>query len=968
MTGRSPEGERLYRILWAKTDPMNQAPLHYHALATHLMDVAAVTHEIWKTALSPYRRRQWTAELRVDESLAGRWLAFLAGCHDLGKASVTFQQKAPVQMARLLAESVGAVRSYSGATPIPHGSVTAGTLENILVRRLGLTRQAARRASVITGGHHGRVPSAVEVAQASVEKDPESIGLGIWEIARDDLVAYLAAGIGLPDALPESLQAIPLSYPSAMRLAGLVSVADWVGSDEECFPFSIEVPIPTEAFALSTMRAQAALRHHGWIAPSVALPAGSMSETFPWLTRPKPGQVAAMDAIGNISGPAIVVVEYPMGWGKTEIALWAAARWAERDGIDGFYVAMPTRTTSDQLYSRASALFDIHHEPDAERPNLRRISGLAPLSTMRTPDGIELDSSIPWSDTVAWDIEKGARPTGESDADRERERRSTWFEQRNRGLLARYGVGTIDQAMLSVMLTRHHFVRLEGLAGKTVILDEVHAYDTYMASIVDELIGWLGVLGNPVVILTATLPKKRTDELVEAYRKGAGWDEIPISYEPYPRLTVRDERTATVRHVPATDERRVTLRPVPMPALAGDIPWSNLGPQLQERLAAGGTAAVICNTVSQAQVAYTALRDHFDIDDLTLFHARFRRRERRTIQDSVLARFGPHAHDDHTAGQDGVCNRRHVVVATQVIEQSLDLDFDVMVSVLCPIDLLLQRSGRLHRHERGLCPRPASVAQPEFWITGFTATTDDGTPRFAPGSDAVYGRYPLLRTWWALRDRDEIVIPDDVEQLIELVYGPDVDRPADPQRLKDWEQSLAEFEEQSRDDEAKGKAALIRGPRADNPEKQRDVFSAQGVHAASAEDLPPEIRRAGIHTRLGPPSIDVILLRANDPMELRTAVTATGQSRLDGRTIDELIERSVSISMQGAVAAITSEVTPSSWKRIPFLRHARPVVLGDDGRRTLATGLTLSLHPELGVILERPGARNNIRVNQEEDE
>ena len=167
-------------------------------------------------------------------------------------------------------------------------------------------------------------------------------------------------------------------------------------------------------------------------------------------------------------------------------------------------------------------------------PNLIRVSGQAPLSAVRAKvEDLEQDERLAGS----------ANPTEtdrSSSAERREEavRRAQWFGRRGRGLLATYGVGTVDQAMLGVLATRHNFVRLAGLESRTVIFDEVHSYDIYMSTIVDRLLGLLGALGSPVVILTATLPAHRTAQLVAAYASGAKWNLPDWQPASYPRLTI----------------------------------------------------------------------------------------------------------------------------------------------------------------------------------------------------------------------------------------------------------------------------------------------------------------------------------------------------------------------------------------------------------------------------------------------
>lgn len=965
--------------LWAKTDQKNPAPDRYHALALHLVDVAAVTLELWRTSTSPSRRRQWITDLGVDDDLAGRWLAFIAGCHDLGKASVTFQELDDSQLNRVVRATGIAVRTtkLAGVPTLPHGQVTAGELGGILTADFGLDRLAANRLAVVTGGHHGSFAHGDQASKASSRQNPDAVGTGVWATWRSALIDYLARALELPRPLPNALKTRMLSYPSALRLAGLVSLSDWIGSDEHFFPLTATVPDdPRQAFRTSKGRAGRALRHHGWLAPSATIPAASLSDTFPWLTDAKAGQVVAMEVMAGTDGPGIAVVEYPMGWGKTEIALWAAARWAAHDGIDGFYVAMPTRTTSDQLFARTEDLFARHLGSDAEPPNLRRVSGRTRLSTSIGVDSVPPSQGETPSDgdTLAWDIASGSQPAG-VDREAERRQRSSWFERRNRGLLARYGVGTIDQAMLGVLQSRHYFVRLEGLGGKTVIFDEVHSYDIYMAEIVDELLRWLGALGSPVVILTATLPRQRTRELISAYRTGAGWSEIVIELEPYPRLTVGTAVGVISRHVePAPNDVR-TVSLVRLPSRPGDdaAMWVNLAGRLSDRLADGGTAAVICNTVAQAQDAFRALDGMFGDDELELFHARFRQRERREIQERVLLEFGKDTHDKH---KRRIRPRRKVVVATQVIEQSLDLDFDLMVSMFCPTDLLLQRSGRLHRHHRTHDLRPPGLKEPELWLIGYgEGNGPDPVPAFHRGSEAVYQRFPLLRSWWALRGRDQVVVPADIEQLIEATYSDGASAPVAGTALGEaWESARRVFVKQVESDVSIATRVRIPSLTEDDPVEELDALAAETGMRPTEDGLDPEVIHSAIRTRLGPQSIDVIILTESEASRFNLAPNCVDSVQPGATLVEELLDRSVGISLRGAVKALRESAVPRSWADIPVLRNARLVFLDARSRQRLTDGYTIELTLRLGVSFEREDLERGIGrkflpdAQQEEEE
>ncbi len=958
---------RHFTCLWAKTDRDDPSPDRYHPLALHLVDVAAVAHELWRTAWSPYRQKRWADALGADEEIAGRWLAFITGAHDLGKASPSFQQRAEGHLDRINRQTGESFKERQFTNPLPHGFVTVGTLTGLLVDRFELTPLPADRLAMATGAHHGAFASSREFLDALPDSGRQrEIGIGVWATWRADLLDYLAAAVGLPDPLPGGLRNRLLTYPAALALAGTVSYADWIGSDERFFQLSTTVPEdPAEAFGESTIKARSALAELRFHVPSVAIPAGSISDTFEFVREPNAGQIAAMEVMGTTDGPGIAVIEYPMGWGKTEVALWMAARWAQQDGIDGFYVAMPTRTTSDQLFQRVNRMVKFHADSTGASPNLIKVSGQTPYGASE-PDieQIAAEEDIFGNANPTADRDTGAVIERGSQAD-ERQRRNEsfrrgrWFGQRGRGLLATYGVGTVDQAMLGVLTTRHHFVRLAGLDGRTVIFDEVHSYDVYMSTIVDRLLGFLGALGCPVVILTATLPIDRTRSLVKAYTDGAGWNLTDWQPAEYPRLTVATANGGTVSvpvSVPESAATSFQLERIRHDVADDDGLWRLIAIRLQSVLTDGGTAAVVCNTVAQAQAAYRALTSVFPTNELELFHARFRQRERRAIQERVLRDFGKETGTkDHP-----IRPHRRIVVATQVIEQSLDLDFDLMVSMFCPVDLLLQRSGRLQRHLKTRPFRPSSLQQPVLWLTGYDET--DGVPQFPRGSDAVYGTYPLLRSWWALHELDVVHVPGDITRLIETAYSGSDDPPsAAPELAAKWANAETAYRKRQAESERKAEGGLI-------PALSEDDLS-DGV---GNDALTPELRTSepeAAQTRLGPPSITVVVLKAEEAQTYAEAVAMDGKDKPSMKTIGALLDRSVPVSLQGVTQELQSLPRPPSWERVSSLQHSALVVLDEGGQMPMPgdSKWTIRLDPHLGLCLDRAVTAPPLTVEQEEE-
>ena len=634
----------------------------------------------------------------MSEADCGRFLAFLAALHDLGKASAGYQKKyAPEWLKRDL-EQAGLGLNGAGSAydkGFPHGTVTTWALRSLLPEALGLDARFAGKIGVALGGHHGAWPGPGADEYLFDGKHPQ------WEQVRRDLVWETQAVFAPPKCvtMPSSVEE---QNTFLTILSGLTSVADWIGSrNEECFGY-VQQPISTRQYALkSATSARKGLSDLGWIGWQPVASEQTFAEAFAYLgiESPRPLQQAVIDLACGATSPTLMILEAPTGVGKTEIALYVADRWLGKNAGRGLYVAMPTQATSNQMYTRVGEFLDRQY-PDMKL-NYHLVHGQAA-----------------WADDLIKQVElQGVGDDGLSHINAE-----SWFGSRKRTLLAPFGVGTVDQALMSVLQTRHFFVRLLGLSHKVVIFDEVHAYDTYMNTLFHRLLTWLNAIGTSVIVLSATLPAQTRRDLVKAY---TGQD-LPEETPAYPMLTL------------ANSERQQTKTLPPPTSHSLELMWcaerepDALALSLQRELAEGGCAAVICNTVGRAQAIYRALEaarqcGKLDIEreNLILFHGRFPPIWRRRIEESVRKKFE----------KGGQRPQRAIVVATQVIEQSLDIDFDLMISELAPMDLLIQRAGRLHRHSsndehRYGLPRRLIVIEPD--------SKADGTPHFG-------NRHPCLR-------------------------------------------------------------------------------------------------------------------------------------------------------------------------------------------------------------------------------
>jgi CRISPR-associated endonuclease/helicase Cas3 len=925
--------------LWAKKlSNQGMADSSFHPLFFHMLDVACVTECLWQFALERGFRKEISARLNLKEEQTGNWLAFWAGLHDLGKASPAFQGKWQEGW-----ESLGPelrLRKLP-SNPLPHGILSAAFIPELLTKRFPIfPRNLADGLGRALGGHHGTFPRSGDLK--GINKD--QCGGGNWKEVRRELFYQFAGQFRLEDA--DVLGNNP-DHSFFLLLAGLVSVADWIGSNSNFFQFA-DADIDPKRYAVQARyNALNALQTLGWLGWHPLTDFPKMEDLFPAIKKYglRPLQETTVRLAEKLTEPGLVILEAPMGEGKTEAAMYLADRWAVSLGQRGCYFALPTMATSNQMFSRVKEFLQDRYPDDLV--NFQLLHGHAALSAefqLLQKKGARLFAP---TDIDAEEQQGSGRPPAEVAA-------SEWFTYRKRGLLAPFGVGTVDQALLAVLKTRHFFVRLFGLSGKTVIVDEVHAYDAYMMKLLERLLEWLAACGCAVVLLSATLPGERRQALVKAFARGLGRDDTSLKMpeRPYPRLTWVSRTSDDIEVEPFVASSQFS-RTIRYEWVNGAIPPGTgqvfkLGERLQEALADGGCAAVICNTVGGAQEVYRALKPFFPDQDtadgqpeLSLFHARYLYEDREQREGQALRRFGKPS--------DPKVKRpcRAVLVATQVIEQSLDLDFDLMVTEMAPVDLLLQRVGRLHRHLR---LRPPGLVSPQLWIT--SPDLSDGIPDFGKGTEWVYERHILLRSWLALKDRSSVAIPGEVEELIEAVYGDG--RP--PEGLssllaQDWEESWKDLQGDLERDSAEARFRYILPPYYED-----DILEDRNPELD--EDSPEIHQSLQAATRLGDPSISLICLYG-DERKVTLDIDGHNLANLEEKPSKEatlaLMRRSVSLSYRGLAPWLTGNAErPAGWEKHPLLCRCRLLRL-DKNHSWRGGEYKLRVDPEEGVIITKPG-------------
>ena len=646
--------------------------------------------------------------------------AFLGMAHDIGKATALFQSNIlrhiPLAQQRLAA-ALPLPKSFLHGEDSPHAR--AG--EAILLE-LGCP---AGLASIV-GAHHGR-PQQNEPDNFICDQMELYPG-NYWGKGREQKAQWRAIWQELLQAALEqgglsSLDKLPLlTIPAQILLTGLLTMADWIASNPRYFPLISAEELGEESLYPARVEAawQALSLTFPWESQQMALDAADFQARFGF--PPNAVQKGVLTAAAQMQGPGLLILEAQMGAGKTEAALAAAEIFAARFQCGGLFFGLPTQATANGIFPRLKNWAAAQSQEMAH--SIRLAHGAAALNE----EYRQLFSG-----------------QAQTEEDEEGLLVHSWFQGNKQALLADFVIGTVDQLLLAALKQRHLMLRHLGLAGKVVIIDECHAYDAYMNQYLDRALAWLGCYQVPVLLLSATLPARRRGELVRAYlggrAKAGPWERS----QDYPLLTWT-ERGAVL-------QQAVPLPPGERQVACGFMEEKALPSLLREMLEAGGCAGIIVNTVKKAQALAQSLGEALPEFEILLVHAQFILPDRAEKEQELLARLGKESKPEQ--------RQRLIVVGTQVLEQSLDIDFDYLITELCPMDLLLQRIGRLHRHRRkGRGPKLQAAC---------CTILDRRDGSFDAGSLAVYGEWLLWRTRKLLPK--EICLPRDIPALVQAAYG-----------------------------------------------------------------------------------------------------------------------------------------------------------------------------------------------------
>lgn len=956
-TSSSPFGlSRAALALWAKSGDETG----WLSLPQHMLDTAGVAEHLWDEWAPGSVRESIQRHTGLNVQNSRALLTWLAGVHDIGKATPTFQLQ-PTRRADGLIftdalRDCGLPLRVPGLEKMqprfPH-ALASGSLLRSWLRQHGVGPHIARSLADVVDSHHG-IPSRRHEQRGAddvlVTYDPA------WQQVHEELLGLLARRTAIHDVLPDLHEEI--EGPAQTLLAGLVIMADWIASGADLFPMS------STGMACWDLDAQAARVREGvraaeltapWApqrapVPTAGDPAALIRQRFSWNSErtPRPVQAAVLSLCEHIDQPSMLIVEAPTGEGKTEAALVAAERLAHVSGAGGAVFAAPTMSTANGLFDRVS-------EWAARSTEVGEVSSMylahsknrlnKSFERLRRFHGIGFDERSDHGDVLA----------------------TAWLSGRKKGLLSNFTVATVDQVLLMALQGKHSMLRHLALAGKVVIIDEVHAYDTYMSRYLHRALRWLGHYGASVVLLSATLPRSQKEELIEAYqplrrrRRGspraagsvsighcAYEDRTGTAQSPhaaYPLITlVTREQVREVAVTPRADDLDATVAII-------DDGVDELSDRLSGLLSDGGCALVLCNTVARAQQAFLHL-DEVMPGEVELHHAAFTARDRSEKEVRLLQRLGPAARRGEGRPE------RLVVVATQVAEQSLDIDVDLLVTDIAPADLLVQRIGRLHRHVRPDSDRPIGLHEPRVLIRGVLAT--DPSPEFDSGATAIYDERLLVSTL-ALVLQDMVPRgfhrPSDVPHLVQTAYG---EAPSIPESWSGtWEQAVLSSE--AAHARARARSQTFMFPEPTTAESLQDLFRArdhddatdQGEAAGlaqvrdsdpSVEVIPIVTDDVGYHVLPWLPGAESQLFTDTPPPGGIARVLAESTVRLPGR---------LTRSPRGFddVVGHLESVVPGGWQASPLLKGQLALPLDQDLGVELG-GRTLRYSPTLGLVDE----------------
>lgn len=910
--------------LWAKK--RSKDGVHsWLPLITHLIDAQNTINWLFNHWLSPGQRRLLTQ--RFSEDKVEKLVKFIGFTHDIGKATPAFQTKRSFDEDFGLDAELLEMLIRQGFTGLDDVNLSdSRKSQHARAGEALLDIQGVPESvTAIIGGHHGRPEDSPQTQQIDIytanylqldvaKSEADKMIQKNWQNVQEQLFKY-----GLSSSGYDSVGEIPdINQPEAVLLEGLLIMADWLASSE-----SLDNPENTPLFPLielnqtwSDIDMSGRFRNAilAWYQSGEWIPAQVGIEEDPYQKRwgfdARPVQKAMTEAIEKTTDPGMVIIEAPMGLGKTEIALVAAEQLAYKSGCDGIFMGLPTQATSNAMFERVEQWLNKLAKTQNDNFDIKLMHGKAAFN--------EDYQAIPNASNVD---DLGSVVV------------NSWFSGK-KSILSKFTVGTIDNFLLLGLKQKHLFLKHLGFSDKVVILDEVHAYDAYMSQYLYKAVEWLGAYHVPIVILSATLPKNRRNALLKKYYKGkygkyfkknvvapTHWQDN----QAYPLLSIFDgkEIKQITDFSGQSDQKALSLQVTRVKADDEGIIQSVL-----ENLQGGGVAGIIVNTVKRAQTLAQLVPQ--DVS-LMVLHSAFLVPDRVTGERELEDAIGKHAKRPD----------KMIVIGTQVLEQSLDIDFDVMYTDIAPMDLILQRAGRLHRHN---IERPRKLKNPQLYVMGINGYGDYGE-----ANESIYEKYLLMKTDHYLAKT--IQLPSDISRLVQAVYDSATDK------LIDGLNSAKEtFETDLEKEENKAKVFQIEAPNLTVSAFDDDT-TIHGWLSHSQRRIDLDEQRANAAVRDIQETLEVILIKHTNDGDL----LLTGQNINDVPPIkiaQQVVRLPLAVTPSYRIDKIISDLETQTsnyypnWQESRWLRGTLALSMNKDNTAQL-DNWRLHYSPKIGLSYER---------------
>ncbi|WP_220728761.1 CRISPR-associated helicase Cas3' [Apilactobacillus xinyiensis] len=726
-------------ILWAKKARGLDGTSKWLPLSQHLLDTKFVISMLYEHYLSEHQRKiiQKAVVNQLDSSAAKQVVAFTGLVHDIGKATPAFQTKPSYQglgdldemlMERLFSKGFvpdDYLSLLSRSNRSPHAMAGENILEHFGVRN---------DIGSIVGGHHGK-PLEYDSDCDNIDTFSDNYYYEMnsnnpihikWFNLQKELFEWALSENGYDD-----VRQIPKinDVSAQVIIEGLLVMADWIASNEKYFPLFEENQ--TECDNLQQRM------ENGWLSwfkntrwePKFNADADQYyQENFGFT--PRGFQRKIFNTIKNTPNPGIMIVEAGMGMGKTEVALSAVEQLAQKQNCDGMFYCLPTQATTNAMFNRILTWLSKVSAMDDESKDIQLVHGKSALNRNY--------ANLPKNIDIGEDRAAGVMV-------------NQWFSGNKTAILDDFVVGTVDQLLLLALKKKHLALRHLGFSSKVVVIDEAHGFDSYMQTYLCRALQWLGKYHIPVVILSATLPAQKRMDFINSYLDKSSVDDKVYNNLSYPLVSYSDGNDVKVLDdfEPIKQTTDVMIK-----RMSGDN--SDLINKVKEMLSDGGICGIIVNTVKRAQTIGQMFIDYFGTEKVDILHASFLDTDRSVKERSLLKEIGK---------KDAITKRPKlkIVIGTQVLEQSLDIDFDILFTDLAPMDLMLQRMGRLHRHAKNNANRPIKLKNPQLYVLSINDNYE-----YEEGASFIYGDLLLMRTQYFLPN--QINLPNDISKLVQQVY------------------------------------------------------------------------------------------------------------------------------------------------------------------------------------------------------